>query len=737
MAGRRVRCKHCGTTFQLPAEPTSADPFEQAADAGAPVPASVSLLDDDVDQRRAQHAPQSVPPNATRPTPEIAPPFGDAPYDPDLDVDSVFQDAFQEFSPSRGNTPFVFPGSRQLDRWLSHVIVVICVAWLAYLTLSPRLEDPEPTWVGPVRLLVLLLTYAGVVFPICLKGVRMAARKLNYDLPSGTPWRAFSTFLLPVTIGCAVWLSSGSVPGFIFGVAMGLIVAMPVMWLLFRIRTDDAPTSLGYGAGAFGAGLLASAFILFMLNLILVGVIRGSKAEHTLSISPFGPGFSWDGPTVVTAEKSRLATGPKRGEPAAPTTNKAFANLPDEDAPAKPGIDTSTQPVAVVAPLPETVDSATLKAVEDQQAKPAEAGETDLTAKAHVVKEAEHGRIVREVIERLSGEMLGIVHPILAGRAVAVVKDGERANENRIEVWSDKDWKPQKAVTFANVAHTSDLYALSSDGSLLARVAEFPHPSIQVYSFSDETLVRPFIKIDPRQFRPKIAGFITPEQVVLLFANGQQSSVEVWDVSKVRRLRRIEVPGLQNTPGNYTFSRDGKRLAVIVRDDVGGASTGRLEVYNLVAGSLSRRITIDELEWNAGVNPSGLAFNEEANKVAVLFEQQGQGLFLCWGGNNDIPIHQHVYPGGLLPVGVNVGAFRGPSFALVDDGRAWLLYGASVFDTRTGKLLGDLGIKDVRSQRIISPDTVLLEQQPSNGQTVLLEVRLDVDRARRELASQR
>src|SRR3954467_7541029 len=42
MAGRRVRCKRCGTTFQLPAQPTSDDPFEQSQDAGADIPMSAA-----------------------------------------------------------------------------------------------------------------------------------------------------------------------------------------------------------------------------------------------------------------------------------------------------------------------------------------------------------------------------------------------------------------------------------------------------------------------------------------------------------------------------------------------------------------------------------------------------------------------------------------------------------------------------------------------------------------------
>src|SRR5690242_15602493 len=195
MAGRRVRCKHCGTTFQLPPNPTSADPFEHHEDAAvveAPAVVSRGVFDEPAPPPPRQTYPGAAPP---RPAPEIPPPFGDEPYDPDADVDSVFQDAFQEFAPARGNTPFVFPGSHLLDQWLPLALVVISLGWLGYQIFSSL--DNDPAWVGVVRMLVLLLAYAGIVFPLCLMGVRMAARKLNYDLPSGTPCRAFATFLLP------------------------------------------------------------------------------------------------------------------------------------------------------------------------------------------------------------------------------------------------------------------------------------------------------------------------------------------------------------------------------------------------------------------------------------------------------------------------------------------------------------------------------------------------------------
>jgi hypothetical protein len=737
MAGRRVRCKHCGTAFQLPSNPTSADPFEhheEGMSEGSSLGSVHGVLDEPVaPEAPRQTYPESAPP---RPTPEIPPPFGDEPYDPDADVDSVFQDAFQEYAPARGNTPFVFPGSHILDQWLPLVLVAISLAWLGYQIFNSI--DKDPPWVGIVRMLVLMLAYTGVVFPLCLKGVRMAARKLNYDLPSGTPWRAFATFLLPVTIGCVVWLSSQSVPGFVFGTMMGLVVAMPIMWLLFRIRQDDAPVSLGYGAAAFGAAVLLSVIVLVVLNLIVLGVVRGTKSPQTLAMSPFGPNFAWD---IVTMEekspvkKSPVASGgrPKTNEPVAPTTKVAFSDVPP------PKADTTPRPsqvlqagVTPITPATQTTDPAAPAnvAVGPTPTPPAA---TDSGAGGPATAPST-GPIVAEVFERMSTEMTGLMQPLLAGRAVAAVRNGDRANEDVVELWDASDWKPARSKTFVRPGNGFANYQLSSDGALLARLTDFPFKAAQIYSFSDNALLQPPIKLSASAPPPYLAGFIAPGQL-LMFFTGAGASAEIWDVNKVRRVRKIEIPGLHSEAGSYTISQDGKLLAAVTRDEAGPADApGRLEVYNLVTGALTRRIPIDELQWNAGIRPSGISFSDTATKIAVLFEHQGQGLFLCWGNASDIPVHQYVYPGGLIPQGANIGAFQGPSFALVDDGNAWMIYGATVFDSATGLQLGDLKIKDVISQRVVSRDTLFLLQQ-AGAKTTLLEVRLDVGRARRLLAA--
>jgi hypothetical protein len=328
-----------------------------------------------------------------------------------------------------------------------------------------------------------------------------------------------------------------------------------------------------------------------------------------------------------------------------------------------------------------------------------------------------------------------LIQPVLAGHAVAAVKAGERQNEDVVELWDAADWKPQRSKTFVKSAGGFGNYQLSSDGALLARLTDFPFKAAQVYSFVDNALLTPPIKLNPQVPPPYLAGFIASNQLMMFFANGAQSAVEIWDVNKVRRLRRIDIPWLHSEAGSYALSRDGKLLAVIVRDDSGPAEApGRLEIYNLLTGNLTSKYLIDELQWSANIRPSGVAFNDQSNKIAVLFEHQGQGLFLCWAAGNPIPINQYVYPGGLLPQGANIGAFQGPSFALVDNGSAWMIYGATVFDSQTGLQLGDLKIKDVISQRVVSRDTMFLLQQ-AGGKSTLLEVRLDVGRARRLIAA--
>ena len=67
------------------------------------------------------------------------------------------------------------------------------------------------------------------------------------------------------------------------------------------------------------------------------------------------------------------------------------------------------------------------------------------------------------------------------------------------------------------------------------------------------------------------------------------------------------------------------------------------------------------------------------------------------------PLAQHFLPVGINPPRVVQGmaapiGFEGRGFHWLDTGRAWVLFGGSVFDTGSGALLGSLNQPNVRSQ---------------------------------------
>ena len=159
-----------------------------------------------------------------------------------------------------------------------------------------------------------------------------------------------------------------------------------------------------------------------------------------------------------------------------------------------------------------------------------------------------------------------------------------------------------------------------------------------------------------------------------------------------------------------------------------------LDVYDLSVpkqAKLARAIEIDEVQWVKDIRPTGLAFSEGGDRIAILLEhKRNAAMLLCWGEDDDeIPLHQHVYAGGIVPAGVDPKMFRGERFGLLDQGRAWIVDGASVFDAASDRLLGRVGIRGVRAQKVTRPDTVMLMQGLEMGAT-LLEVRLDLNDAR-------
>ena len=110
--------------------------------------------------------------------------------------DAVFQDAFHGYKPpTRPNDAYKFPTATELDRWLPIVLPVVGLVWLTIETLgtAPRRRGGS----GPLRLVPFLGLFAGLVWPITLSAVKLAAEQLKFDLPPLSKYRVLAAFAVP------------------------------------------------------------------------------------------------------------------------------------------------------------------------------------------------------------------------------------------------------------------------------------------------------------------------------------------------------------------------------------------------------------------------------------------------------------------------------------------------------------------------------------------------------------
>jgi hypothetical protein len=91
-------------------------------------------------------------------------------------------------------------------------------------------------------------------------------------------------------------------------------------------------------------------------------------------------------------------------------------------------------------------------------------------------------------------------------------------------------------------------------------------------------------------------------------------------------------------------------------------------------------------------------------------------------------VSKHVVPVGSVMVGP--GGFEGPAFDWLDGGKAYLLYGASVFETETGQFIGDLGIEGVRAQVADGSTGCQLVRANDAGRVQIDAVTLDLGKGR-------
>ena len=318
-----------------------------------------------------------------------------------------------------------------------------------------------------------------------------------------------------------------------------------------------------------------------------------------------------------------------------------------------------------------------------------------------------------------------VVRPAVPGPWLAVVHPGDRGMD-RVERWSTNEWKPSGDARIAR-GPNGNRYALSPDGDSLAYISDFPGLSVQVWSFGASRVSRT-IQLNQNLGQPTLLGFSRPDQVLLQWRLNGQVSLEVLNTKSVVAPRRFEVVNFTGATGSYAISPDGQNITVVTR----GMQQAALASYALSGSRGAREVPITEIRVPQ-FRTTALAYTPDGNKIAALFEANGQALFVVWpaAGRATRSLWNHVLASGLQPRPCADGfapSFDDHAFEWLDDGDTYLLYGSSVVDAHSGSFLGDLELGGVLSQSSAGPGVVELVRSPEEGKTRIDLVTLDLSK---------
>jgi hypothetical protein len=684
---------------------------------------------------------------------------------------------------SRAALRFNFPFAAEIDRFLPPLVVLGSLAWLVCETISQN--DSHVTWISVVRTALLLLVFAAIVYPVTFLGTQIASRRLKYLLPHGARWRAFACYFPAFAIAAVMWqVGAGTIGSLFAGIVGGLLIALSLHVLLFRLRPDEIVESLvlagaSFVIGIFVAGLLMMAANYFTRN----GVVQGHHLAQ-VPVSPVGVGFDWPAeeptPLAIAPQPKALLPGdeetpsPQTTPPAAapsavaqpapqaaqePAESPSVAappQAPSQSTPEPPAAPPSQSPAQEVSP-PVAVAPALPAAMPHEDQSSGVPGEISsvpppVIVKPVVAKSSAVGAapatdrlpdfVISSTTPPLPSDMDSIIYPATGSPFRAVVRGRDENGMIPVELWDSRTWNDQPPPTpqTALFAPTSGVDAgliLSPDGRLLARLANFPHTLVQVWSFPDNRIIHTL----PLDQNAKLLGFIDDRRLALLTQQNGAAQLEVWNTATESRVRAVSTPpvGSEVCTGR-AISPDGRYFAV---------ATGRLEVAGRSRGDTpqpSQNIAglaiypLDTLTprntrfagWDPKypVTPTGMAFSPDGSRVALLFEQSGTGLISCYHTDGVYrPTVEYPFPGSPVP-GRGNKPFSGTAIQWLGtadshSGGLWLLYGQRIIDSATGTTEGDLPTSDAIEQHIDGDTVELIVAGPDNHK-VLQSMKLDL-----------
>ncbi|HEX3356301.1 MAG TPA: hypothetical protein VHS31_04900 [Tepidisphaeraceae bacterium] len=695
LAGRRMRCRECGNTFTIPA--LNAPPEEPENDlsglAGPEEEASSS------ESTYAGHYPGNS---------------------PESDSDSS-----QSFvSTGRYRPRFNYPYAVVVDRWLPILLSIGGLAWVIIAAI--RYDETNRPGLIVSRILVLILAYLIVIFPMAAKGIQMASRDLGFQLPRAKYSKTLFSFMPAFALGSVLWMAGGTT-GLILGLIVGLIASCLAMWLLFHLHPAELPAATGYAGGMMVFGIVIVGAALFGMNLLLSSALVSMHKMDSFPGSPFGMAFTWPKPVepAPIPRKPQIASTPPAPQPPAP-----------EPTPISP----TTQSVVVQAPpAPTPPSDSTNPTTQNSGGMFADATNNDTTPPPTPAPEITHQAAVTApttasplvdsiAMEPIQNQFDEIVRPSTPSSWAAVLHKGNNGQGQIDRVWIGpgnpplgvKPWLPAGSTPFVSDPKVGDRFALSPDGDLLAYLTSFPSLSVHLFSFEKKTQQN--IKLNESFGVAEVLGFVNSSRLLVRREKDGRVGCELIDTNG-DTIHDISTQKFNCNSVTSAISPDGTTLAVASLDTQHPPAVPAIFLYELPSGA-SRKLPVADLAGSPVTTPTALAFSPDGTRIAALYEQSPNGLLVIFRTKNAT---KPLISLPLNPVPAQPDRdFTGSSIIWVGDD-SLCLYGKSIVSSSTGALVGDLGIPNVISQRFTKPNLLELNLAASSGDHQIAMVKLKMD----------
>jgi hypothetical protein len=320
-----------------------------------------------------------------------------------------------------------------------------------------------------------------------------------------------------------------------------------------------------------------------------------------------------------------------------------------------------------------------------------------------------------------------VIRPLTDSPYIAVRRQVD--GNMQIDLWDTRTWEHDGQARFAASSEPGgNKYVLSPDGVYLARIATFPRLSVQVWSFVDQRVAK-VLYLDNALGWPELVGFAGTDRLLIRWQRSDACTLQLVQMFSEQPSRLIATPFFETIGNTLAVSPDGTLAAITAKVQ----NIPTVLVYNMETGRQISSAAITSLDPRWPVAPTGMAFSFDDARLAILFEQSGNALLLCYqilpSSQTAQLVAEHVYPAGVMP-GLDTHNFTGSALAWLPDNSGWLIYGQGVFGPNTGRLVEDLKLPKVQISRVVTPDIVqvVADAPPGSGQQQIALLRLDMQK---------